>query len=98
MHGPYDYRGELITEESFPTIRGSAGRSSEVLDMTGDSDGPFSLSVWRKGANAPIAKQKFVEVDRWSMLLGALGETESLIVKINRAGVNELVLNRISFE
>ncbi|NMW32016.1 family 43 glycosylhydrolase [Altererythrobacter sp. RZ02] len=83
---------------TFPNIRGLAGKDSAVFDIAGDSDAPFTLSVWRKGAKAPIVEQGFDGANRWRVPLGALGETESLIVKIERAGRNELALDRISFE
>ncbi len=90
-------------ELTFPNIHGLGGMDSLVLDMlvldmTGESDAPFELSVSRKGAKAPIVQHELRGANRWRIPLGPLGETESLVVKIKSLGRGELALDRLSFE
>ncbi|TRD12098.1 hypothetical protein FGU71_09670 [Erythrobacter insulae] len=85
-------------ELSFPNIRGLGGKDTIVLDMTGDAALPFVVSISRTGASEPIAAHSLRGAKLWRIPLGSLGESESLVIKFERAGAGDLALDRIWFE
>lgn len=85
-------------ELTFPNIHGLGGKDTIVLDMLGDADARFSLSIRRKGAAAPIVSHQLKGAKEWRIPLGPLGKTESLIIAVDHAGQGTLAIDRIAFE
>ncbi len=85
-------------ELTFPNIGGLGGKDTIVLDMKGAPALPFKLSISRKGASAPIASHQLKGARKWRIPLGALGDTESLVIRLEREGEGEIALDRIGFE
>lgn len=73
-------------ELTFPNIHGLGGKDTIVLDMTGDAAVPFTVSISRKGASAPIVAHQLRGAQLWRIPLGSLGESESLVIRVARAG------------
>lgn len=85
-------------ELTYPNISGLAGKDTIILEMAGDTGSPFRVSVSRKGASAPIVSHQLAGAKTWRIPLGPLGETESLVIGVKRAGESELAIDRIMFE
>lgn len=85
-------------ELTFPNIRGLGGKDTLVLDMAGDAQASFVLSISRKGATAPIVRHQLRGALQWRIPLGPLGNSESLVIAVENANGGSLALDSISFE
>ncbi|WP_156167379.1 family 43 glycosylhydrolase [Aurantiacibacter marinus] len=85
-------------ELTFPNIRGLGGKDTLLLHMMGAADADFTLSVRREGASAPIVRHALSGARQWRIPLGALGETESLVIALQSDERGRIALDAISFE
>ena len=85
-------------ELTFPNIRKLGGMDTLLLELAANDQVAFTVTVRRKGALAPIASLRQKGGGAVSIELGPLGETESLVVHLERAGAGEVMIDTIRFE
>lgn len=89
---------EQAGELTFPNIHGLGGKDTLALDISGDAEVAFSVSIRRKGATTPIVTHRLTGAKDWRIPLGPLGDSESLVIAIRHDGTGALALDRIRFE
>lgn len=87
-----------VGELTYPNIRKLGGKDTLVIELSGDAQAPFVVAISRKGASRPIINHRHKRGGTVRIGLGPLGETESLVLRVERSGPGEVAIDTIRFE